>query len=98
MESKNFFLLLLKKKKFNLKKNVSIIYAIPMIPHASLSPACPVVNESLCPPNPKSSSPLCTTIALPIIQFGPLNEITESVMLILACPLSSAKTFPKSPT
>lgn len=69
-----------------------------MTPQPKRAPAFPVVLLSSCPPSPKSSTSAWTTTVRPTMLFAPLNEINESVMLILATPLASASTLPKSPT
>ena len=46
----------------------------------------PVVSLPSSPPNPKSSVPLCTTIALPIIDLSPHKDIRESFISIKAFP------------
>ena len=69
-----------------------------MTPQATLLPALPVVRLSSVPPLPRSSVPLRTTIARPMMLCGPCSEISLSQMLMLATPLVPASMLPRSPT
>lgn len=73
------------------------IYMIPITPQAARPPAFPVFFESGWFDRPKSSAPLCTTTARPIILLGPDKFMTWSENLVSANPCSSALIFPRSP-
>jgi hypothetical protein len=73
-------------------------FVLPTIPHPILGPALPVFKESSVPPSPKSSLYLCTTQLLPMIEYGPTNDIFSSMIVNVATPFSSALMLPKSPT
>ena len=72
--------------------------AIPITPQAGLAPAFPVILLCSCPPLPKSSVPLCTTIVLPSTLSGPMSLTRLSVMLPWEWPWSSVLKLPRSPT
>ena len=61
----------------------------PMIPQATLAPACPVVFESGNPPLPKSSVSSCTTQLLPTTLSSPNSLICVSFKARKVFPLSS---------
>ena len=72
-----------------------------IIPHAILEPAFPVFKLPASPPFPKSSSPLCMTIASPTTFAGE----SGSRLIILSCMTTSVgcssefvNMLPKSPT
>lgn len=72
-------------------------YRIPMTPHATLEPACPVVRLSVNPPRPMSSVSACTTTARPRMLWAPTSEMRESEKENCATPVLSAWMLPKSP-
>ena len=80
----------------NIKQQMS--YSIPMTPQATLPPALPVFRLSSVPPLPKSSVPLCTTRARPMMLFVPSSDTRLTAKLKLATPLASATMLPRSPT
>ena len=77
---------------------ISSYCAIPITPQAGLAPAFPVILLCSCPPLPKSSVPLCTTIVLPSTLSGPMSLTRLSVMLPWEWPWSSVLKLPRSPT
>ena len=73
------------------------LYWIPTTPQATPTPELPVFRLSSVPPLPRSSVPLCTTRARPMMLCSPSSEILLSVKLKLATPLESATMLPRSP-
>jgi hypothetical protein len=76
----------------------STYWLMPITPQAGLSPAFPVVLLCSCPPLPKSSVPLCTTMVRPSTLCGPMSLTCLSVMVPLARPSASVLKLPRSPT
>ena len=69
----------------------------PILAHAILPPALPVIKLAAVFPKPRSSTNACKTSARPITDFGPYNCIIESIIVVEIIPFT-ANTFPKSPT
>ena len=56
-----------------------LLYKV-ITPQARRSPAFPVFFDSASPPLPRSSSSLCITKDLPIIEFSPVSAIRFAVI------------------